>query len=139
MMNGNEERGEKGQFKTGWQGGPGRPSKAREKARLAILAAVVTEDKWRAICEKAVDDALKDEDGRTRDKARRFVAEYLIGKPRQTIAIKNDDDSDDGDWGDLTDDDLRAIVDAANTPSTTDTGSGAGDAREASDTTRGDG
>lgn len=139
-MNGNEERSEKGQFKTGWKGGPGRPNKAREKARLAILSAVVTEDKWRAICEKAVDDALHDEDGRTRDKARRFVAEYLIGKPRQTIALTKDDDSGADDWGDVSDDDLRAIIDAAaNSASAADPGASTDDLGEAGDTTRGDG
>ncbi len=139
-MNDNEERSEKGQFKTGWKGGPGRPSKAREKARLAILSAVVTEDKWKAICEKAVDDALHDEDGRTRDKARRFVAEYLIGKPRQTIALTKDDDAGGDDWGDVSDDDLRAIIDAATSPvSATDTSAGTGDSGEAGGTTRGDG
>jgi hypothetical protein len=138
MMNGNEERSERGahgHFAPGWKGGPGRPSKAKEKARLAILAAVVTEDKWREICQVAVSDAISDEDGRTRDRARRFIAEYLIGKPRQTIALTKDDDAGAGDWGDITDDELRAIINAADPnagPSAANTG-GEGD------TTRGDG
>lgn len=133
-MNENE-RGEKGHFAQGWKGGPGRPSKAREKARLAILSAVVTEDKWKAICEKAVDDAISDEDGRTRDKARRFVAEYLIGKPRQTIALTKDDDAGADEYDDLTDDDLRDIISA----SAANSGTGAEAVGDQADTTRGDG
>ena len=106
-----DERNERGQYKAGHapangSNKGGRPSKARELARLAILQEVVTLDKWKAIVEKAVRDALgvriaqtstgpkvEDDpgsDGRDRDKARRFIAEYTIGKPTQPLALGDD-------------------------------------------------
>ena len=103
------ERNEKGQFEKGNQGGPGRPAKAREQAILQIGSEVVTLERWREIFERAYTDATKDEDGRTRDKARRFIAEYQIGKPAQIIKLhQSSDDTDE--YADLSDDELRAIV-----------------------------
>lgn len=103
------ERNEKGQFEKGNQGGPGRPAKAREQAILQIGREVVTLERWREIFERAYQDAVKDEDGRTRDKARRFLAEYQIGKPAQIIKLHQSSDETD-EYADLSDDELRAIV-----------------------------
>lgn len=103
------ERNEKGQFEKGNTGGPGRPAKAREQAILQIGREVVTLERWREIFERAYKDAIEDEDGRTRDKARRFLAEYQIGKPAQIIKLHQSNDETD-EYADLSDDELRAIV-----------------------------
>lgn len=97
---------EKGKFKEGNPGGPGRPPKARELAYLAVIQEVVTLQDWRSIISKAKRDALgirivatsagqtiEDDptsDGTTREKGRRFIAEYIIGKPKQPVAISDD-------------------------------------------------
>ena len=107
-----DERDEKGHFKEGHRGIGGRPAKAREQAILQIGREVVTLERWREIFEKAYNDAVKDEDGRTRDKARRFLAEYQIGKPAQTIRLHSDDAGDD-EYAGLSDDELRAIAEQA--------------------------
>lgn len=105
-----DERDEKGRFKEGHPGTGGRPPKARELAILQIGKEVVTLERWREIFEKAFDDAIKDPDGRTRDKARRFLAEYFIGKPAQTVRIRTDDSDDIDEFNQYSDDELRAIV-----------------------------
>ncbi len=115
-----DERDEKGQFKKGHEGIGGRPPKAREQAILAVIREVVTLEKWHAIIEKAVNDAISDEDGRTRDKARRFLAEYQIGKPAQTIRLQQTNDEADA-YDELSDEELRAIIAAAGS----DAGAGA--------------
>ena len=106
------ERDEKGKFKEGHTGAGGRPAKAREQAILQIGREVATLEKWREIFQKAVDDAIKDEDGRTRDKARRFLAEYQIGKPAQIIKLHQGAEETD-EFSDLSDEELRAIVAAS--------------------------
>ena len=101
-------------FPKGVSGNPsGRPPKARELAALAVAREIIGLAEWREIWKKALTDATTAEDGATRDKARRFIAEYLIGKPANTVKFVNDDDGGLDEFADLTDDELRAIVDAA--------------------------
>lgn len=105
----NDERNDDGTFKPGHPGtSPGRPRRATEAARLSTLNDVVSEERWREICEKAYQDATG-YDYQAREKGRRFIADYSIGRPRQTIQINTDGD----DWADefaqYTDDQLRAI------------------------------
>lgn len=109
-MSDRSDRNEKGQFKEGGSGGPGRPAKAREEAILKIGREVVTLDRWREIFEQAYKDAIGGEDSKGRDKARRFLAEYLVGKPAQTLKIRNEDADDYDEFADLTDDELRRIA-----------------------------
>ena len=105
------ERDAKGLFAPGNQTakGIGRPPKARELARLAILTEIVNEDKWRAVVEIALSDAIAGADGQTREKGRRFIADYLIGKPIERIALVHED-APGGDLSEFSDDELRAIA-----------------------------
>jgi hypothetical protein len=105
-----ENHDDKGRFRPGNPGGPGRPSKAREQTILQIGRAIVTLERWKDIFEKAYQDATKEENGLARDKARRFLAEYFIGKPAQTIRVQSDGSPDLDEYADLSDDELRAIA-----------------------------
>jgi hypothetical protein len=100
-----------GKFQKGWKGGPGRPSRVKEAARLAIASEVVTDQDWRALVEKALDDAINGADGATRDRGRRFLADYLLGRPINRVALASDEPQDDKpDLSGLSDDELRAIA-----------------------------
>ena len=100
-----------GRFKAGWRGGPGRPSRVKEEARLAIASEIVTDTEWRKVVQKALDDATMGEDGATRDRGRRFLADYLLGRPINRVALANDEPQDDKpDLSNLSDDELRAIA-----------------------------
>lgn len=103
------DRNEKGQFEKGSSGNPvGRPSKAREQAYLAVLVEEVSLEDWRTIVRKAKDDATTSKDFRAREYGRRFIADYAIGKPKQTIAIRAGKTGDE--FAELSDDELRAII-----------------------------
>jgi hypothetical protein len=104
-----DERKANGQFAEGGPGGPGRPPKARELAYLAILKEVVTLDAWREIVAKAVEDATASADPIARNQARRFLAEYAIGKPTQSIRVRSDSDPFE-DFASLSDEELEAIA-----------------------------
>jgi len=105
------ERDSKGLFAPGNQTakGIGRPPKARELARLAILTEIVNESAWRQVVAVALADAIGGADGQTREKGRRFIADYLIGKPVERIALV-DERSPAPDLDDLSDDELRALA-----------------------------
>jgi hypothetical protein len=105
------ERNEKGRFAEGNRGGPGRPPKAREAARLAIIASVIDEEAFRKVVQVNLTDATTNEDGQVRARARQQIYEYLIGRPKQTIGIERSDDIDAwSELDDLSDDELRAII-----------------------------
>jgi hypothetical protein len=105
------ERNDKGQFAQGNQVGPGRPTKARELAYLAVLTEEVTLDDWRKIVRTAKKDATAGEDGKTREFGRRFIADYAIGKPKQTVQIGQRDTFNE--FADVSDEELNAIIAAA--------------------------
>lgn len=69
-------RNEKGQFLAGNSGGPGRPKRQTEASYLEVLLAACPPEKWQEIVERAVDDATGGD-----DKARAWLASYLIGRP----------------------------------------------------------
>lgn len=104
------ERNEKGQFVEGHKGIGGRAPKAREAARLAIIAAVIDEEAFYKVVEVNLADATTHEDGQVRARARQQIYEYLIGKPKQTIGIERDDGDAWSELDALSDDELRAIV-----------------------------
>lgn len=70
-------RDEQGRFLPGHSlAGPGRPKRTTEIEYLNATAQKVSLDKWGDIVERAIDDAVKgDKD------ARRWLSDYLIGKP----------------------------------------------------------
>lgn len=105
------ERDSKGLFAPGNKTakGIGRPPKARELARLAILTEIVNETKWREVVTVALNDAIGGADGATREKGRRFIADYLIGKPIERVAIVREDDPG-RDLSEYSDDELRALA-----------------------------
>jgi hypothetical protein len=72
------ERGrtERGRFAKGCAGGPGRPRRAVEGEYLATLSGAVPADRWRAIVERAVADAIAG-DARARD----WLSRYLLPRP----------------------------------------------------------
>ena len=56
--------------------GPGRPKRITEVQYLEATASKVSLEKWGEIVDKAIDDAIKgDKD------ARRWLSDYLVGKP----------------------------------------------------------
>ena len=77
------ERDANGRFVKGeYKGGPGRPKKKREERYLEITLNTVTFEKWKKIIEKAAEQAARgDKD------ARRFLAEYLLGKPDNNLNL----------------------------------------------------
>jgi len=72
------ERNENGQFAKGNSGGPGRPKKEREERFLEITLSACTYSDWRKIIKKAVEQAK-----RGNSQARKFLADYLLGPPKQ--------------------------------------------------------
>lgn len=121
------DRNGKGQYEKGHPGGPGRPPKARELAYLAVLREKLTLAEWGQIVEQTIRDA-KSQDPIARDRARRFLAEYAIGKPAQTLHINPAGEGDTfAQYDDLSDEELRAIIAQA------ERGSRAADSRLARD------
>lgn len=103
-MNGRTKRG---QFASGNTFGVGRPKRAVELEYLAALSDVLSVDKWKAIVERAVDDATKGD-----DKARLWLAKYLIGDDARLSALARLDVLDVTPW-----DMVAAEVDAELHPS----------------------
>lgn len=79
-------RDDNGKFIKGNGGGPGRPKRDRESVYLDIMKSIVTDKKWRAIIDKAVDKA---EHGDAI--ARKWLADYLIGPPVERKEITGAD------------------------------------------------
>lgn len=76
------DRDSSGRFVKGHGGGPGRPKKERDERFLEITLAAVTYDDWKGIVKQAVIQAK-----RGNKDARRFLADYLLGKPEQKHEI----------------------------------------------------
>src|SRR5688500_7808981 len=76
-------RSEGGRFGPGNKAGKGNPNNRKaQKLRNEILRAVSVAD-WRAILRKAVDDAKAGD-----AVARTFLANYLVGKPAETVILE---------------------------------------------------
>lgn len=112
-MNG-QIRDAKGHFLKGNPGGPGRRLARNEEHRLAILQQEVDDATWRAICRAAIYDATKGNDGITREKGRRWISDYILGKPAQTVTIKTAPPDPFEEFDGFTDEQLRAIADGRN-------------------------
>jgi hypothetical protein len=65
-----------GRFAPGNPGGPGRPRRVAERDYLRTLSEACPPETWRAICRRAVEDALAG-DGKARD----WLSRYLLGNP----------------------------------------------------------
>jgi len=76
------QRDEKGQFVKGGKGGPGRPKKKREERYYQIALSAVSFKEWRKIIKKAAEQAARGD-----ATARRFLADYLVGKPGESLDI----------------------------------------------------
>lgn len=74
---------ENGKFAPGNKASPGRPRKVVESAYLAELLGVVTVAEWRKVAQKALADAKKGH-----PEARRWISEYIIGKPPQILELR---------------------------------------------------
>jgi hypothetical protein len=71
---------EKGKFRKGNPGGPGRPKKEREITYYRILELSVSENDWAEICKKAAEQAKRGD-----AVARKWISDYLIGSPIQRM------------------------------------------------------
>lgn len=98
------ERNEKGQFASGNGGGPGRPKRSSEAEYLDALIEVTPIAAWKRIGRKAVQQAERGD-----AQARRWLSEYLLGKPQERMDLTSGGESIVR-AQDLTDDELAAIV-----------------------------
>ena len=81
-----------GGFAKGWKGGPGRRPGMHADVRikyLTVLSESVPVDKWRQVCEKAIEQAMAGD-----HRARAFLANYLVGKPVQAVELSGPGGSD---------------------------------------------
>jgi hypothetical protein len=67
-----------GQFAPGNPGGPGRPRRVAERDYLVTLTEACPPEKWRAICRRAVENALAGD-----AMARNWLSRYLLGNPAE--------------------------------------------------------
>ena len=77
-----EGRNGHGRFVPGNPGGPGRPRRVTERDYLVTLTEECSPEAWRAICRRAVADALAG-DARARD----WLARYLLGNPAELLTL----------------------------------------------------
>ena len=77
------DRNTNGRFAAGWRGGPGRPSRTVEAQYLIALRESVPLETWGKICETAVAQAVAGD-----AKAREWLANYLIDRPIQAVAVE---------------------------------------------------
>ena len=69
-----KDRNCNGQFAHGNPGGPGRPRRVAERDYLVTVTEACPPETWRAICRRAVEDALAGD-----SKARDWLSRYLLG------------------------------------------------------------
>ena len=74
------DRGPDGKFVKGHSGGPGRPPRQREERYYEITMNTVTFEDWTQIVRKAADQAKKGD-----AVARKWLSDYLVGVPEQTV------------------------------------------------------
>jgi hypothetical protein len=80
------ERDKQGHFIKGNGGGPGRPKRPKEEKYWRILLTSVSADDWRAIVDKAVEQAKRGD-----AVARKWLADYLVGPPVERKEITGAD------------------------------------------------
>lgn len=91
--NGNGLNGKKtirrrnGKFAPGTAGGPGRPTRAAEHHYNELLRKAVSDEDWIEIVERAVEEAKRG--GKYGVKAREFIADRLLGKPRMPVEVSD--------------------------------------------------
>lgn len=106
-------------------------ARVRRTERVRDMQETVSPEKWRAIVEKSVRDALgvrivvlvegpdtgtqrveddPNSDGVERDRARRFLADYLIGRPIQPLEVETVDESVDELFSEFNSDELRTLL-----------------------------
>lgn len=107
-----QTRDGQGRFVKGSAGGPGRYNKARELAYLAVFQEIVQLDDWRKVIAQAVRDANDSLDSKTRERGRRFLADYVIGRPKQVVQVEREQTPFD-ELDRYNDEELRAILAAA--------------------------
>jgi hypothetical protein len=76
-------RHDNGRFALGNRGGPGRPRRTVEAQYLIALRESVPLETWGKICEAAVAQAVAGD-----AKAREWLANYLIGRPIEAVAVE---------------------------------------------------
>ncbi len=79
-------RDERGRFVKGGPGGPGRPKREREIEYYRIMESAVSPADWRAICQKAVEQAKRGD-----PVARKWLSDYLVGPPVERKEISGID------------------------------------------------
>lgn len=77
------ERDDKGRFQPGNRASPGRRARRTERQYLDTTIAAVNLADWKKITGTAVKLAIEGD-----DKARRWLSDYLIGKPPQILELK---------------------------------------------------
>ncbi len=87
----NSERNSNGTFKKGSSGNPnGRPRKQvppdppdteQASENIDLVRAAISSRDWLVIFARARQDAISGDDSACRDRARRFLADYLLGRP----------------------------------------------------------
>jgi len=93
--NGNGINGKKtirrknGNFAPGTAGGPGRPSRAVEQHYQDLLREAVSDEDWIEIIACAVDEAKRG--GKYGIRAREFIADRLLGRPRMPLEVTDPD------------------------------------------------
>lgn len=76
-----EGRDEKGRFVKGNNANPsGRPRRQTEELYLDALVSCVKVSEWKEIVARAIRDAKRGD-----DRARRWLSDYLIGKPTEYV------------------------------------------------------
>lgn len=81
------DRDENGRFLKGaYKGGPGRKSRRTEAQYLDATIGAVSLIEWRKVVQKALTDAIAG-DGT----ARRWLSDYLLGKPPQILELHGSD------------------------------------------------
>ena len=79
------KRNDKGQFVKGHSGNAkGRPNRSTEDKYLKALRDSVTLKDWKAISEKATEQAKNGDKA-----ARQWLSDYLLGKPTQNVTVES--------------------------------------------------
>lgn len=83
------DRDQMGRFVKGRKStpGPGRPKRTTEAEYLETTIGRVTLDQWAKVVDKALGDATSG-DGPTSAAARKWLSEYLMGKPPQVLELR---------------------------------------------------